>query len=115
MPLSSLKAVAIWRFGSGFSSGGAGFVSSLVAMAFATAVPWVRLRDMGMSMMPASRATSSARLCSTATGLPRKSCETSTSAKPIPPEKPVPSALTTASLAAKWVAKCTAGLCFERQ
>ena len=78
--------------------------SSVMAMAQATASVCVNDSDSGSSRTPCSAATSFARPDSTTEGRPLALRRTSMSRTPMPRVKPVPSAFTTASFAAKRVA-----------
>ena len=77
---------------------------SVMAMAHATASVCVYDSESGSSRTPSACATCLARPVSTAYGRPFDVRRTSTSRAPMPWEKPVPNALSTASFAAKRVA-----------
>ena len=96
---ASLKDACRRAFGSGASSR-LGRAASVTATALATASSCVCVSDRATSRTPRSRATSAARPARIAVGRPWASRPTDTSVKAIPCEKPVPSALRTASRAA---------------
>ena len=79
---------------------GAAAAQEVMATALATATSWVYDSDSATSSTPCSAAISAALPARIASGWPASLRPTLTSANPIPREKPVPNALSTASRAA---------------